>query len=51
MRTIAKFDEEDLQLLGYMPHRDDFERVNENQKIKHKLLCFLGVQKRGRAAH
>ncbi|KAI1725694.1 transcriptional adapter 2-beta [Ditylenchus destructor] len=30
-RTIAKFDEEDLQMLGYMPHRDDFEREYKNE--------------------
>jgi hypothetical protein len=26
--TVAKFDEEDLQLLTYLPYRDEFENVN-----------------------
>uniref|UniRef100_A0A915E1S4 ZZ-type domain-containing protein n=1 Tax=Ditylenchus dipsaci TaxID=166011 RepID=A0A915E1S4_9BILA len=30
-RQISKFDDDDLQLLGYMPHRDDFEREYKNE--------------------
>lgn len=26
--AIKKFDSEDLQLIGYMPYRDDFEHVS-----------------------